>query len=79
MGSMCPPGKSGLSFDMILSRLQGKLQKIRETGMKLNSLNGAMNEIYNTLGGTPVCLQYLVPILHPFIVGTYSPPPSACP
>ena len=59
MGGMRPPGKSGLSFDVILSRLQGELQKSRETGAELNSLNGAMNEIHDTLGGTLVCLQQL--------------------
>ena len=30
--SMRPPGKSGLTFDHILSRLQGELQKSHETG-----------------------------------------------
>jgi len=43
---------------VILSRLQGELQKSRETGAELNSLNGAMNEIHDTLGGTLVCLQH---------------------
>lgn len=50
-GSMRPPGKSGLSFDVILSRLQGELQKSRETGAELNTLTGAMNDIHETLGG----------------------------
>lgn len=55
-GSMRPPGnKSGLTFDHILSRLQGELQKSRETGAELNSLTGAMNEIHDTLGGGLVC------------------------
>jgi len=38
-GSMRPPGKSGLTFDHILSRLQGELQKSRETGAELHSVN----------------------------------------
>ncbi|KAF8063539.1 hypothetical protein FPV67DRAFT_1585724 [Lyophyllum atratum] len=50
-GSMRPPGKSGLTFDHILSRLQGELQKSRETGAELHTLTGAMNEIHDTLGG----------------------------
>ncbi|KAF8548614.1 hypothetical protein OG21DRAFT_1560880 [Imleria badia] len=50
-GSMRPPGKSGLSFDHILSRLQGELQKSRETGAELHSLTTAMNDIHDTLGG----------------------------
>ena len=53
-GSMRPPGKSGLTFDHILSRLQGELQKSRETGAELHSLNGSMNDIHDTLGGTLV-------------------------
>jgi hypothetical protein len=35
MGSLRPPGKSGLTFDHIISRLQGELQKSRETGLLL--------------------------------------------
>ncbi|KAG5653877.1 hypothetical protein H0H81_009699 [Sphagnurus paluster] len=53
-GSMRPPGKSGLTFDHILSRLQGELQKSRETGAELHTLTGAMNEIHDTLGGNLV-------------------------
>lgn len=54
MGGVRPPGKTGLSFDVILSRLQGELQKSRETGAELNSLTGTMNEINDTLGGNLV-------------------------
>lgn len=50
-GSMRPPGKSGLTFDHILTRLQGELQKSRETGAELHSLTGAMHDIHDTLGG----------------------------
>ncbi|KIY43423.1 hypothetical protein FISHEDRAFT_10481, partial [Fistulina hepatica ATCC 64428] len=50
--SMRPPGaKSGLTFDHILSRLQGELQKSRDTGAELHSLTSAMGEIHDTLGG----------------------------
>jgi hypothetical protein len=52
--SLRPPGKSGLAFDHILSRLQGELQKSRETGAELHFLNGSMNDIHDTLGGTLV-------------------------
>lgn len=54
-GNARPPGKSGLTFDHILSRLQGELQKSRETGAELHSLQGAMNDIHETLGGNIVC------------------------
>ena len=52
--NMRAPGKSGLTFDHILSRLQGELQKSRETGAELHSLTGAMNEIHETFGGNLV-------------------------
>ncbi len=57
-GNARPPGKSGLTFDHILSRLQGELQKSRETGAELHSLTGAMNDIHETLGGNMVRLDY---------------------
>lgn len=53
-GGARQPGKSGLTFDHILSRLQGELQKSRETGAELHSLTGAMNDIHETLGGNLV-------------------------
>ena len=59
-GSMRPPGKSGLNFDHILSRLQSELQKSRETGAELHSLTSAMNDIHDTLGGAMVRSHYLV-------------------
>jgi hypothetical protein len=63
-GSMRPPGKNGLSFDHILSRLQGELQKSRETGAELHSLSNAMNDIRDTLGGAAVRPPtYPVPII----------------
>jgi len=56
---MRPPGKSSLPFDHILIRLhlirlQGELQKSRETDAELHSLNGSIHEIHDTLGGTMV-------------------------
>ncbi|KAK7018655.1 hypothetical protein VNI00_018341 [Paramarasmius palmivorus] len=50
-GSMRPPGKGGLTFDHIITRLQGELQKSRETGSELHTLTAAMTEIQDTLGG----------------------------
>ncbi|KAI0002558.1 hypothetical protein BJV74DRAFT_816541 [Russula compacta] len=68
--NMRVPGKSGITFDHILSRLQGELQKSRETGAELHSLTGAMNEIHETLGGSlpqslPPYPQTLPPVLPP--------------
>jgi hypothetical protein len=45
-----------LTFDHILSRLQGELQKSRETGAELHNLTGAMTDIHDTLGGSLVSL-----------------------
>ncbi|KAJ7625406.1 hypothetical protein B0H17DRAFT_907641, partial [Mycena rosella] len=71
-GSMRPPGKSGLTFDHILSRLQGELTKSRETGQDLQTLSGAMNEIQDTLGGS------LPPALPPYphVLPPVRPPPT---
>lgn len=44
-------GKSGLTFDHILSRLQNELQKSRETGSELNSLAGVITDINDNLVG----------------------------
>ncbi|KAH9975375.1 hypothetical protein BGW80DRAFT_95026 [Lactifluus volemus] len=68
--NMRAPGKSGITFDHILSRLQGELQKSRETGAELHSLTTAMNEIHETLGGNlpqtlPPYPQNLPPVLPP--------------
>ena len=48
------PGKSGITFDHLLSRLQGELQKSRETGADLHNLNNSMADIHETLGGNVV-------------------------
>ena len=58
-GSMRPPGKSGLSFDHILSRLQGEIHKSHETGAELHSLSTAMNDIRDTLCGAAVRPPYI--------------------
>jgi hypothetical protein len=63
--NMRVPGKSGISFDHILSRLQGELQKSRETGAELHSLTGAMNE---TLGGNLVSTVF-PPSALPTLIG----------
>ena len=52
--NMHAPGKSGITFDHILSHLQGELQKSRETGAELHSLTGAMNDIHEAFGGNLV-------------------------
>lgn len=52
-GGMRAPGKSGLTFDHILNRLQGELQS-RETGTELQSLNVTLSEVHDTLGGSLV-------------------------
>ncbi|PPQ87158.1 hypothetical protein CVT25_000148, partial [Psilocybe cyanescens] len=56
-----PPGKTGLTFDVILSRLQGEVQKSRETGAELGGLMDAMGEVGDVLFGGP----YLPPVRAP--------------
>jgi hypothetical protein len=68
--NMRVPGKSGISFDHILSRLQGELQKSRETGAELHSLTGAMNEIHETLGGNLVSTVF-PPSALPTLIGPF--------
>jgi hypothetical protein len=83
-GSMRPPSKNGLTFEHILSRLQGELQKSRETGAELHSLSTAMNDIHDTLGGSvpqnlPHFPQSLPPVRSQQTSTTAAPvpPPSA--
>jgi len=52
--SVRSPGKTGLIFDHILSRLRGELHKSRETEASLHNLTGPMDDIYDTLGGSLV-------------------------
>jgi hypothetical protein len=49
---VCAPRKSILTFNHILSQLQGELQNSRETGTELRNLTGTMNDIHDTLGAS---------------------------
>ncbi|GAA6055258.1 hypothetical protein JCM3770_001511 [Rhodotorula araucariae] len=46
-----PAVQSGLSFEHVLSRLQGELQKSRDTGVNLGDVNSTLNVVHDTLGG----------------------------
>ncbi|BGP51625.1 hypothetical protein JCM10450v2_007575 [Rhodotorula kratochvilovae] len=46
-----PAAQSGLSFEHVLSRLQGELQKSRDTGVNLGDVNSTLNVVHDTLGG----------------------------
>ncbi|ETW78273.1 hypothetical protein HETIRDRAFT_23759, partial [Heterobasidion irregulare TC 32-1] len=78
-GNMRAPGKGSLSFDYILTRLQGELQKSRETGAELNSLSGAMNEIHETLSGVPPSNLPPYPQSIPPVQPPQPPPPTEPP
>lgn len=53
---MSSGGKAaGLSFDLVLQKLQGELAKSKETGAELQGLATAMSDIQETLGGGLVC------------------------
>ncbi|GAA5905174.1 hypothetical protein JCM6882_000400 [Rhodosporidiobolus microsporus] len=44
-------GTNGLSFEHVLSRLQGELQKSRDTGANLTDVNSTLTTVHDTLGG----------------------------
>jgi hypothetical protein len=58
LGALAPvgrvPNKNGLSFDLILTRLQNEVQRSRETSADLQSLTVAMSDIHDSLGGVSV-------------------------
>ena len=59
-GNVRSPGKSGLTFDNILSWLQGELRKSREIGAELHNLTGAMNHIHDILRGSLVRVLFIL-------------------
>ena len=50
-GGARQPGRSGLSFEHIMNKLQSELARSRETGAELNQVMGAMGDIENVLNG----------------------------
>ncbi|ETW84958.1 hypothetical protein HETIRDRAFT_314486 [Heterobasidion irregulare TC 32-1] len=78
-GNMRALGKGSLSFDHVLTRLQGGLHKSRETGAELNSLSGAMNEIHETLSGVPPSNLPPYPQSIPPVQPLQPPPPTEPP
>ncbi|KAM0750163.1 hypothetical protein T439DRAFT_326121 [Meredithblackwellia eburnea MCA 4105] len=55
-------GTNGLSFEHVLTRLQGELTKSRDTNTHLNDLNATLNEVQDTLsGGAPPPLPNFPP------------------
>ncbi|KAM0785979.1 hypothetical protein ACM66B_006797 [Microbotryomycetes sp. NB124-2] len=44
---------NGLSFEHVFNRLQGELQKSRDTSSHLGDLTSALNDVHETLGGAP--------------------------
>ncbi|KAF9041643.1 SMAD/FHA domain-containing protein [Panaeolus papilionaceus] len=77
MAGMRAPGKTGLTFDVVMSRLQGELQKSRETGAELTSLSGALNEINDTLSGNVAANVPQFPSTLPPVRPPQEAPPSA--
>ena len=66
-GFRLPGQKSGLTFNHILSRLQGELQKFKETGAELQHLAGTLGNIHGTLSGS-------IPLNLPSFNGAQLPP-----
>lgn len=51
-GGSRQPGRSGLSFEHIMNKLQSELSKSRETSHELGQVAGTMGEIENVLSGS---------------------------
>ncbi|KIL56312.1 hypothetical protein M378DRAFT_17173 [Amanita muscaria Koide BX008] len=65
-GSIRPPGRSSLSFDLIINRLRGELQKSKETGAELHNLMTGLGEIQDIFGGSlDMPPPRLLPPVHP--------------
>ncbi|THH23256.1 hypothetical protein EUX98_g7920 [Antrodiella citrinella] len=69
-GNARQPMKGGITFQDLLSRLQGELQKSRETGSELTNLQNTMGDIHDTLGGNlpmnnPPYAHQLPPVVPP--------------
>ncbi|PVG03389.1 hypothetical protein CPB86DRAFT_447543 [Serendipita vermifera] len=84
LGALAPvgrvPNKNGLSFDLILNRLQSEVQRSRETSAELHSLTSAMSEIHDSLGGVstqpiPAYPHTLPPVRHESDPGAQQLPP----
>ncbi|KIM34263.1 hypothetical protein M408DRAFT_59629, partial [Serendipita vermifera MAFF 305830] len=82
LGALAPvgrvPNKNGLSFDLILNRLQSEVQRSRETSAELHSLTSAMSEINDSLGGAqpiPAYPHILPPVRHDSDPGAQAPQP----
>ncbi|KWU44368.1 hypothetical protein RHOSPDRAFT_3221, partial [Rhodotorula sp. JG-1b] len=52
-GGGLPSSQSGLSFEHVLSRLQGELQKSRDTGVNLTDVNSTLTIVHDTFSGGP--------------------------
>lgn len=85
LGALAPvgrvPNKNGLSFDLILTRLQNEVQRSRETSAELHSLTAAMSDIHDSLGGVsqaqpvPAYPHILPPVRHDSDPGAQPLPP----
>ncbi|CAO1630643.1 unnamed protein product [Sympodiomycopsis kandeliae] len=62
-------GKSSMSFDHIIGRLQMEVQRSREQGQEISNLSNTINEIQESLGGgiapgAEAPYQHMVPPIH---------------
>lgn len=61
LGQIAPvlrPNKTGLSFDVILNRLQSELNRSKETASELQTLNTSITDIHESLSGVAVGPSY---------------------
>ncbi|KAK4053571.1 hypothetical protein OIO90_003808 [Microbotryomycetes sp. JL221] len=64
---------NGLSFEHVFNRLQGELQKSRDTSSHLGDLTSALNDVHETLGGAPPPANFHQRGLPPYLANGHSP------
>ena len=82
LGQIAPvlrPNKTGLSFDVILNRLQSELNRSKETAGELHNLNSAITDIHESLNGVAVSYRTILYTLctHGLVASTTSFPPCS--
>lgn len=75
LGGAPRQSRSGLTFDHIINRIQGELQKSRDTGAELGAVANTMGDIENVIGGGQP--PNLPP--HPHVLPPVRPPPQQAP
>lgn len=79
MTSRRPPDKGGITFDHVLSQLQGELQKCRDTSTELHSHSNAMGEVRSTLVGQLASPFFQASCTKQVLIRSFFPVHRPCP